>query len=312
MWQVPAALLMAIALVTAPPLATGRIVVPFQYAWRFHYGDDPSSLPESGPGTAVFEDLANYTLCQGIEHAPNRASLKDCGMSCAYDPNCLVWQANPNTYGPRVCYQGYVGMNVTCTFDPKNASFMGGGRRQAPPVPAFRTDYSFATADAPSDIDAAWEVVDAPHDFIAERGNFSDDEDNARQGYLPRNVSWYRKHFNLPAEWSMDGGATFVHFEGVFHHATFFLNGRYLMSHECGYTEFDVRLDNATGMRFGDGAASENVLTIRADASFGSGHWCAAVPARARAIASRASTWRLLSCRRSAASCCCSGSHPQR
>lgn len=61
-----------------------------------------------------------------------------------------------------------------------------------------------------------------------------------------------------------------MHFEGVFHHATIFLNGKYLMSHECGYTEFDVRLDNATNVRFGDEA---NVLSVRADASFGSGHW---------------------------------------
>jgi hypothetical protein len=38
--------------------------------------------------------------------------------------------------------------------------------------------------------------------------------------------SWYRKHFHLNSEWESDGGATFVHFEGVFHHATFFLNVR--------------------------------------------------------------------------------------
>eukprot|EP01043_Picozoa_sp_COSAG02_P004189 COSAG02_NODE_107_length_36312_cov_45.037942_38_plen_257_part_00 len=62
-----------------------------------------------------------------------------------------------------------------------------------------------------------------------------------------------------------------MHFEGVFHHATIFLNGKYLMSHECGYTGFDVRLDNATGIRFGK--EMENVLSVRADASFGSGHW---------------------------------------
>ena len=30
-----------------------------------------------------------------------------------------------------------------------------------------RTDYAFATADAASAIDAEWEVVDAPHDFIS-------------------------------------------------------------------------------------------------------------------------------------------------
>ena len=59
----------------------------------------------------------------------------------------------------------------------------------------------------------------------------------------------------------------------MFHHATFFLNGKYLMSHECGYTGFDLRLDNATDVRFGPGAQNENVLTLRVDASFGSGHW---------------------------------------
>ncbi len=65
---------------------------------------------------------------------------------------------------------------------------------------------------------------------------------------------------------------TFLHFEGVFHHATLFLNGQYLAQHEAGYTPFTVRLDNATGLvRFGEGR--ENVLALRADASFGSGHW---------------------------------------
>ena len=101
---------------------------------------------------------------------------------------------------------------------------------------------------------------------------FGADSEDLHHGYLPRNASWYRKHFYLPEEWKTNGGATFVHFEGVFHHATIFLNGVYLMSHECGYTGFDVRLDNATGIRFGPKA--QNVLALRADASFGSGHWC--------------------------------------
>ena len=266
--------------------AAARIDVPFGYAWRFHYGDDPTSPPDAGPDdastTAFPEDLTGYPLCDGIEHAPNRFSLKDCRLACAYDPNCLVWQGFPLEYG-RSCYQGYLGMNVTCTPPKKGKeSHMGGGRRATPPVPAFRTDYTFALADASSAVDdpssgGGWSVVDAPHDFIAERANFTNNVENFKQGYLPRNASWYRKHFNLPADWASaaggDGGATFVHFEGVFHHATIFLNGRYLMSHECGYTGFDVRLDNATGVRFGDGAANENVLAVRADASFGSGHW---------------------------------------
>ena len=77
-----------------------RTTISFNYAWRFHYGDDPSSPPGSGPGTAVFEtDLANYSRCDGVEHAPNRFSMKDCRLACAYDPNCLVWQAFPIEHG---------------------------------------------------------------------------------------------------------------------------------------------------------------------------------------------------------------------
>eukprot|EP00729_Bicosta_minor_P006668 gene6668-7892_t len=31
---------------TATTAHAQRTTVPFQYAWRFHYGDDPSSPPE--------------------------------------------------------------------------------------------------------------------------------------------------------------------------------------------------------------------------------------------------------------------------
>jgi hypothetical protein len=253
--------------------APARTTTPFQYAWRFHYGDDPTSPPGSGPGTGVWPtSLANYSVCDGMEHSTNRFSLKDCRIACEYDPHCLVWQGFPIEHG-RSCYQGYTGMNITC-HPPKAGSkptYMDGGRRSQSPSPAFRTDYEYGTADASSKIDANWDVVDAPHDFIAEYGNFTENESDQHHGYLPRNVSWYRKHFTLPASWSTDGGATFVHFEGVFHHAEFYLNGKYLMSHECGYTGFDVRLDNASNFR--TGAGDENVLALRADASFGSGHW---------------------------------------
>ena len=98
---------------------------------------------------------------------------------CAYDPNCLVWQAFPIEHG-RSCYQGYTGMNITChppgsEGGEQEPTFMGGGRRATPPNPAFRTDYSFATADAASAVDSSWAVVDAPHDFISEYGTFTED-----------------------------------------------------------------------------------------------------------------------------------------
>ena len=257
---------MSAHLVAIVALAATRY--PFQYAWRFHYGDDPSSPPESGPGTCDFEDdLQDYDLCDGMEHNPNRFSEQDCRLACCYDPNCLVWQAFPIAFG-RQCYHGYASANVTCGLS-RNSSGMGGGRRYYSPSPAFRTDYAFATAK--SNVDADWPVVDAPHDFISENANFVDDIRNFKQGYLPRNASWYRKHFVLPSAWQRDGLLTYIHFEGVFHHATLFLNGHYLLSHECGYTGFTVRIDNTSSLLYGDGHT--NILALRADASFGSGHW---------------------------------------
>jgi hypothetical protein len=172
--------------------AAQRTTIPFQYGWRFHYGDDPSSPPGSGPGTGVFPtDLANYSVCEGMEDSTNRFSLKDCRIACAYDPNCLVWQGFPIEHG-RKCYQGYTGMNITCNPPAANSkpTFMDGGRRTKSPDPAFRTDYGFATADATDAIDKDWTVVDAPHDFISEYGNFTENSEDLHHGYLPRNASW--------------------------------------------------------------------------------------------------------------------------
>ena len=190
-----------------------------------------------------------------MEHNPNRFSEKDCRTACCYDPDCLVWQQGSN------CFHGYKGMNVTCK---KTGANKTGGRRAASPDPAFKPNYKFA-ADASSALDNDWEVVDTPHDFVAERANFSNNPEDFKHGYLQRNVSWYRKHFKLSEDWK--SGTTELHFEGVFHHATIFLNGKFLAQHECGYTGFAVRLDNATGIRFGEQA---NVLAVRADATFGS------------------------------------------
>jgi len=49
-----------------------------------------------------------------------------------------------------------------------------------------------------------------------------------------------------------------------------YLNGQHVSDHRGGYTRFVVRLDNVSSVRFG----SENVLAVRTDARWGSGHWC--------------------------------------
>jgi hypothetical protein len=61
------------------------------------------------------------------------------------------------------------------------------------------------------------------------------------------------------------------------------LNGKFLMRHTAGYLGFDVRLDGARSgasasastpsVKYGAGEDNVNVVAIRVDASFGSGHW---------------------------------------
>lgn len=82
-------------------------------------------------------------------------------------------------------------------------------------------------------------------------------------------MSWYRKHFTLPSTWA--SGATWVAFDGVFHRSQWWLNGRHVGTFTSGYVPFTIDL---SGAHFGP--SSPNVLAVRVDASYGSGHWCVA------------------------------------
>ena len=117
--------------------------------------------------------------------------------------------------------------------------------------------------------DSSWELVDLPHDGII---NGTYDQSAVRShAYLPLNTMWYRKHFNLPAEWK--GKSIWVYFEGVFRASTTYLNGQKLLYHDSGYTSFSVRLDNASDVSYGDGKENENVLAVQAGASSGYTGW---------------------------------------
>ena len=229
-----------------------RMSLPFDYGWRFRFGHASDGAP--GPGNSSFNDIAGYG-CTNMEHNPNRFTAGDCMMGCAYNPDCMVWQQD----GQKHCYHG--GSTAVCSKQTKPEYAFGGQRKVAPPV---HTEYQCAEK---AFNDQAWQVVDVPHDFVV-HGNFVDMADS-HHGYLPRNVSWYRKSFHLPA--SFKGKHIMVHFEGVFHVSQVWVNGQYVLMHNCGYTGFTVRLDNVTGLEIGTGNA--NVIAVRADATFGSGHW---------------------------------------
>jgi beta-galactosidase len=127
-------------------------------------------------------------------------------------------------------------------------------------------------------------VIQLPHDFVI-TGTFSPNGTDGGQAYLPKNVSWYRKHFSVPASWANqhvdvviegepDSAALFPFIQAVilqygYKHAGAFsvsywwLNGVYLGVHDMGYTNAIFRLDNAS-LLVGGG---DNVLAVYVDAT---------------------------------------------
>ena len=195
--------------------------------------------------------------CLGLSSA-SATNADDCRDMCCSNIMCAVWQF-ANDQG---CW---IGINYNCNHNTSSKDWVGGGRSvpAKPPPPAKNgpasQDYN----------DSSWELIDTPHDGLI-TGTYTQDGPE-KHGYLPTNVTWYRKHFNLPDDWK--GYSIWVYFEGIFRASTVYLNGQQLLYHDCGYTSFSVRLDNATSVFYGDGKENENVIAVRADATQGSGWW---------------------------------------
>ena len=167
-------------------------------------------------------------------------------------------------------------MGVCTGPNNNNSGWVGGVRAVNPPGPG-PTPSPPVPPEARMDFnDDAWPLVDVPHDFVID-GTVNASDPASGHSYLPRAVGWYRKHFNLPQEWGGGGegsnNAIWLYFGGVFRSADFYINGIHVLSHACGYTSIPLRLDNATGIKFGNGTSNTNVLAIYVNALTGSGWW---------------------------------------
>lgn len=116
-------------------------------------------------------------------------------------------------------------------------------------------------AESPGFNDAGWRALSVPHDWSIE-GPF--DQKNPTRGagaFLPAGVSWYRRHFNLPADQA--GRRVFIEFDGVMANSEVWINGTSLGKRPFGYISFRYEL---TGhLNFGN--SQSNVLAVRTDTS---------------------------------------------
>ena len=268
-------------------VATGATELTFDYNWRFHLGD-PAGVTPTLTAASIdpsFTTNISGANCTYLVYAARRPEIMDCRGACSTTPGCLAWQYGVHADvggGLNSCYihDAALGTPPVCTKtapptktvgNPPPYSIMHGESREA--VPPLLQDRGGVTFKETAFDDSKWAAVDAPHDFI-KAGAYAESA-AWKHGFMPRNVTgWYRKRFHLPAAWK--GGATFVRFEGVFLASDIFLNGKFVHRNTAGYLGFEIRLDApnvASELAFGPGAASVNVLAIRVDASFGSGHW---------------------------------------
>ncbi len=105
---------------------------------------------------------------------------------------------------------------------------------------------------------AKWQSVRLPHDWsiytLPDRNAPSGNDG----GYYGTGVGWYKKKFNIGK--LSDGERVMIDFEGVYHRATVYVNGKRAAWHGYGYTPFSVDVTELLNV-------GENVLTVRVDNS---------------------------------------------
>lgn len=229
--------------------------------------------------------------------AHHATSADACAAACCeMSKACFTWQYSSAKKGGG-CWLG----SGSPFAHPSKEIWVGGSRKGPHPPPAPPAPKpgpgdgpdilpKTSPAAAPGFDDSQWKLVDLPHDYIVEGayaqdvpGDGGSSSGGAGQSYLPRDLGFYRKHFALPADWK--GNAVWIRFEGIFRAAKLWLNGEPVREHAGwtgdahgegggvgmggGYTSFDVRIDNASSVKFGSG--EENVLSVYVDPRKGSG-----------------------------------------
>ncbi len=133
------------------------------------------------------------------------------------------------------------------------------GRKQL-----FDSNWKFNPGDVPDASavnfnDAGWRKLDLPHDWSIEGKTEQKNPMSGAGGYFPAGTGWYRKTFNVPADWK--GKRIAIYFEGVYMNSELFVNGKSLGVHPYGYTSFSYDLTPFVNI------GKENTISVRVDNS---------------------------------------------
>ena len=111
--------------------------------------------------------------------------------------------------------------------------------------------------------DASWTAVCLPHSNINVKHMFLTGGSTSGSGAEWQFISWYRKHYTPPSQYS--GLRFLLEFEGVGTVATVYVNGTQVGTHQGGYTPFtlDVTSQIVTGQ--------DNVIAVQVDSRYANG-----------------------------------------
>ena len=136
------------------------------------------------------------------------------------------------------------------------------------PAPRIRENFDHAWkflkgdptgAQEPGFSDAAWRILNLPHDWSIEAPFNENEPADGNGAYLPTGIGWYRKKFLVPA--SQKDRKLTIEFDGVYQNSEVWINAYYLGKRPYGYVPFFYELNPY--VRFG----SENVIAVRVDNS---------------------------------------------
>ena len=127
----------------------------------------------------------------------------------------------------------------------------------------FNSDWKFLREDAQgaevSDFnDSKWTTVATPHSFNDVDSFRAVIQHGGGDRGTYKGLSWYRKHFNLPAELAHQ--KVFLEFEGIRQAGDIYLNGKQIGLYENGINAYGIDITDALHL-----GSQENVLAVKVD-----------------------------------------------
>ncbi|TDQ42624.1 glycoside hydrolase family 2 protein [Aureibacillus halotolerans] len=107
--------------------------------------------------------------------------------------------------------------------------------------------------------DRGWEMLDVPHDWSIGGDFHHQHPSGTAGGFLPGGIGWYRK--KLDVSHVKAGQRVHIHFDGVFHRSTVYLNGQEVGTRPNGYVSFIYDLTPFIDLN------DENVIAVKVDNS---------------------------------------------